>query len=76
MAKCIKCGKVAILHNKICPTCMDNWVKMRKLIFDKLTTIYGRLNDDNLKFFRSELKRLDEIWNNDKDQLIIELSKL
>ena len=73
MRKCTTCGNDTLTSSKICGRCLNEWTKMRGLIFKTLTNKYGKMTQINHPIFITETKRLENIWRNNKDNFKLEI---
>lgn len=76
MSKCIRCNDDTGSNAKICRRCLDKWVEMKTLVFDKLQAKHGELSFNNHKLFIKESKRLESIWRQDKQNFAEEIDRL
>ena len=72
--KCIRCHYEQ--DSTICHRCMSSWLDMRVIAYDTLTNKYGTFSQDNDKIFKKEMKRLDNVWRQNKKQFVTEIDNL
>lgn len=66
--KCIRCGLEQ--NKKICSSCFTKWSEMRTQAMDFLTNKYGQMTAQNHSIFKTEIKRLENIWRKDPNLFI------
>lgn len=64
---CKKCNRETPATQALCNECLNNWLIMRQIIQQRLTSQYGEATRETQPTMQREFNRLEALWKRDRD---------
>ncbi len=75
MSNCKNCQRVTEPGKALCERCINNWLVMRGIIQNRLTSQHGEATRENTPIMQREMNRLDALWKRDRVKFSQEVNK-